>query len=58
MNQKTIEEQLFELKELVKPVMKWIAENKNPHAKIIIGNNFAELVEGKMSVSTDEFITD
>jgi len=42
----------------VEPVMKWLAENKNPHAKIIIDSGSAELVVGEMNHQTDKFIKD
>lgn len=44
--------------EVVKPVIKWLAENCNPHTKIIIENNFAELVSGEKIFSTLEFLKD
>ena len=43
---------------VVKPVMKYLAENHHPHMKIIIDSNVAELVEGVKTVVTDEFIVD
>jgi hypothetical protein len=49
-------EQTFE--EAVKPLMKWLCENKHPHTTAIITGNLAELVEGVESVKTDEFIVD
>jgi hypothetical protein len=41
-----------------RPVMKWLSENKNPHSTIIITSTTSELVEGVMSVNTDDYITD
>lgn len=52
------EEAQKQFEEVVKPVMKWLAENKHPHSKIIIESNSAELVEGTMVLSTDEFLVD
>ena len=43
---------------VVKPVMKFLAENHHPHTKILIDSNVAELVEGIKTVVTDEFIVD
>lgn len=40
----TAHDQTFE--EAVRPLIKWLAENKNPHAKVIVTNIGAELVEG------------
>jgi hypothetical protein len=44
--------------EVVKPLMKWLCENKHPHTTVIVTGNLAELVEGLESVKTDEFILD
>lgn len=49
-------EKTFE--EVVKEVMKWLAENQHPHTTVIITATNAELVEGIKSVVTDEFIKD
>lgn len=52
----SVKQTLFE--ELAKLMIKYLAENHNPHTSIIITSNGAELVEGKMCISTDEFIKD
>lgn len=44
--------------ELVRPVMKWLADNRNPHCKIIIENNSAELVCGGIRFTTQDYIND
>lgn len=44
--------------EAVKPLMKWLCENKNPHTTAIVTGNLAELVEGIEVVNTDEFLID
>jgi hypothetical protein len=44
--------------ELSKIVMKYLAENHNPHTSIIITSTSAELVQGKYAIQTDEFIPD
>lgn len=41
---------------VVKPVIKFLADNYDPHVIAIIENNHAQLVEGIMSVHTAEFI--
>ncbi|EUC95747.1 hypothetical protein [Providencia alcalifaciens] len=51
---KNIEE--FEL--IIKPVMKWLAENHNPHTKVIIESNSAELLQSEVAITSDEFIVD
>lgn len=38
--------------------MKYLAENHNPHASIIITSTTAELVIGEMIHTTDEFLKD
>jgi len=44
--------------EAVRPLMKWLCENKSPHTRIIVANNTAEVVEGSQVFNTDEYITD
>lgn len=43
---------------VIKPVIKYLAENHHPHTKIMIDSNTAELLEGQKTVVTDEFIVD
>jgi hypothetical protein len=50
------ENQTFE--QAVKPLMKWLCENRHPHTTAIVTGNIAELVEGLESVNTNEFIVD
>ena len=42
----------------VEPAMKWLAENRDPHAKIIVDSGSAELVSGEIAHQTDKFIKD
>lgn len=44
--------------QLSKLLIKYLAENHNPHTTIIVTSTSAELVEGKMCISTNEFIKD
>jgi hypothetical protein len=44
--------------ELAKLMIKYLAENHNLHTTVIITSTTAELLEGKMSVATIEFIKD
>ena len=37
-----------EFEELTKPLIEWLQENHDPHTKILIDYNRAELLEGKM----------
>lgn len=52
------EEQRKQLEELTLPLIKFLAENCHPHTKLIIENNSAELVEGVVAFTTDEFLKD
>ena len=52
------EEQIKQLEEAAKPLMKFLAENFNPHVKVVVDNNTAEITEGLAVVKCDEFIQD
>lgn len=52
------DEKQKEFESVVRPVMKWLAENNHPHTKILIEYNCAEMVEGVKFVSTNEYIVD
>ncbi len=52
------EEKQKEFESIVRPAMKWLAENQHPHTRLIITSTDAELVEGLMSVATSEYIPD
>lgn len=56
MNNTNLLNQQFE--EIVKPLIKWLATNTNPHAKIIIDSTSATLVYGELSIYTEEFVKD
>lgn len=47
-----------EFDKLVRPLLKYLNENHSPYARIIIDNMTAELVEGVMVLSTDEYLVD
>lgn len=47
-----------EFEDVVRPVMKWMAENTHPHTTIIIDSIHAELVEGVLAISTHEYLID
>ena len=51
-----MEKQTFE--EAVKPLIKWLAENCNPHAIVTVSSTSAELLHGVESVFTEEFLVD
>ena len=44
--------------EAAKPLIKYIAENYHPHVTVIVTNNSVELLEGVMQANTDEFLKD
>lgn len=50
------ESQSFE--EAVKPLIKWMNDNANPHAIIVVEVDSAVLYSGERAVVTDEFIKD
>lgn len=41
-----------------KPLIKWLNDNANPHAVIVVKTDSAVLYSGEVSVVTDEFIQD
>lgn len=49
-------EQMGELMDAAKPLMKWLSDNCHPHCSVIVENDRAELVEGIANVQTNEFI--
>jgi flotillin len=53
-NQAVQREKTFE--EVVKPLMKWLADNRCPHHHVVVSAVSAELVQGKMSFNTPEFV--
>lgn len=42
----------------VKPLIKFLNDNYDPHTKIIVENDRAEIINMSMSMMTDEFIRD
>ncbi|HII3217841.1 TPA: hypothetical protein ACY3HR_004804 [Citrobacter freundii] len=44
--------------EVVKPVIKWLNENANPHTSANIGPTGAQLLTGEIGIHTEEFIKD
>lgn len=47
-----------EFRFIVKPLIKYLAENHHPHTKIIIDSTTAEMVEGVTAFKTEEFLVD
>lgn len=44
----TQKEKAASFNEAVLPLIQWLCENENPHSKIIVSNDGAELFEAKM----------
>lgn len=44
--------------DVVKPVIKWLNENANPHASVIVDCTSAQLLTGEIGIHTEEFIKD
>ena len=51
-------EQILQLEEAAKPLMKFLAENFHPHVMVIVESNTAQFLESSASVRCDEFIKD
>ena len=50
------ERQAFE--EAARPLIKWLAENVNPHHKVVVTSIGAELLSGEMAMSDESFLRD
>lgn len=51
-------EKCNEFNELARVMVKWLNENANPHASIIITPTSAELVSAEVGFTTEEFLSD
>ena len=51
-------EQIEEFNKASEPLIKWMAENLNPHTTALVDCTSAELLEGFCIHKTDEFIKD
>lgn len=51
-------EQIEQLEEAAKPLIKFLAENFHPHVKVIVEDDGAEILEGSATVKCDEFLKD
>ena len=51
-------EEVEKLREVCKPLVKWLCDNCNPHTKVIVEPTGAEIVVGIASISIEEFIRD
>ena len=59
-NHEKIEKELRELtfEEAVRPLMKYLGNNHHPHTSVYVRNDVAELLEGKETVVTQDYILD
>ncbi|MGQ3662100.1 hypothetical protein [Citrobacter braakii] len=53
-----MDEKELSFQEASKPLIKWLAENVNPHSTVIVTSTGAELLGGVMSHNAEEFLTD
>ena len=53
-----LKEQITEFETLAKPLIKWLNDNTNPHASILIDCDSAQLNYGECIIHTEEFIND
>lgn len=51
-------EKMKEFEKQARPLMKWIAENYDPHVKILLSYDRAELLQEKMAIITDDYVQD
>lgn len=47
---------LEELKKASEPLIKYIAENYDPHTKLIVDNNSAELLKAERRIINNDYI--
>ena len=53
-----LKEAIQPFEEVVKPLMKWLAQNACPHHHVVVSATSAELFQGQKSFNTFEFIKD
>jgi hypothetical protein len=51
-------EQKQSFREVALPLMKWLAENTDPHTSVIVTNRRAELVQGAISFVDETLVND
>jgi hypothetical protein len=51
-------EQIKELEEVSKPLMKFLSDNFHPHIKVIVESNTVEILEGSAMVRNDDYTID
>lgn len=53
-----MQSKLSSFEDVVKPVIKWLNENANPHTSVSIDATSAHLLTGEIGIHTEEFIKD
>jgi hypothetical protein len=56
--QKISSNKINEFEKLSKPLIEFLNDNFNPHTKILITDDNAEILSGECSIHTKEFIKD
>jgi len=51
-------EQIADLEEAAKPLVKYLCDNHHPHMTVVVDCGSAEIMEGKARVKIEEFIKD
>lgn len=52
------QEKIDEFESLVKPLIKWLNDNRDPHSLITVDCTSAQVYGGECSVYTEEFLKD
>lgn len=53
-----MEEKQLSFEEAAKPLIKWLAENADPHHTVIVTSTGAGLLSGEWAFPTEEFLKD
>jgi hypothetical protein len=52
------ENSMTEFETLVRPLIKWLNDNHNPHSKILITPTSAELLSGEITIPCEDYVKD
>lgn len=55
---KITKKQQKDMENIIRPLIKWMNLNLNPHTKIIVTNNSIELLEGVSGTIINDYIVD
>lgn len=58
MNQEELIAKREEFAKLTAPLIEWLNNNSNPHSRIIIESDSAELLSGELSFVTEDYLVD